>query len=80
MKKYTKVWGEHISLKELIVAVIISFVILIVALLIERQVFNDKNMQLLFGLVAIIIAFFINVLIFKPKRKISINEEKKDDN
>ncbi|MDY0276454.1 MAG: hypothetical protein RBQ97_00050 [Acholeplasma sp.] len=77
-KKYTKIWGEHIDVLKFLLGVLISVILLIVALLIAP---DDKQVKLIYGLVAVIVSFFINIVWIKPKRNIIISDgESNNDN
>lgn len=80
MKKYTKIWGEHISLKQLLLATLNSLFFVLISLLFSKYVVKNNNLDLLFGLLGILISFVINTILFKPKRNIKIIKGEENDN
>lgn len=76
-KKYIKIWGEHIDLLRFIIGVIISVVLLVIAMLISPK---EGQTKLVYGLIAVLIGFIINIIFIKPKRNIKIVEGKTNDN
>jgi len=75
-KKYITLWGEHVDLIKFLLGLLIQIVILIPTLLIVK----NKDLKLVFGLVAIVLGLIINASWIKPKRDIKVNEVEKDDN
>lgn len=75
--KLITVWGERINLKQFLLGLSISIALLLVALFLIP---GTNDLKLIYGLIAVIIGFTINVIWIKPKRNIKIQEDKTDDN
>lgn len=65
---YVKMWGEHVSLLHLVVAIIVNISVVLIVLL--ATVNLAKDYRLMIGLGALVIALIVNSSIFKPKRKV----------
>ncbi len=65
---YVKMWGEHVSLLHLVVAIIVNISVVLIVLL--ATVNLTKDYRLMIGLGALVIALIVNSSIFKPKRKV----------
>lgn len=82
-KKYTQVWGDIVSLNELVIASIIGIVVTMGIFFLGQYIFNDlisgidealaNGYALLIGVSGVFISGFISAKLFKPKR---IIEEK----
>ncbi|HKL95233.1 MAG TPA: hypothetical protein VJ845_02265 [Haploplasma sp.] len=80
-KKNVKIWGENINLVQFLIGLFISIGILLVTLFIVGKLSGDsKDLKLIIGLIAVLVAFFINLFWIKPKRKIVVKEDNNDDN
>lgn len=80
-KKNVKIWGENINLVQFLIGLVISIGILLVTLFIVGKLSGDsKDLKLIIGLIAVLVAFFINLFWIKPKRKIVVKENNNDDN
>lgn len=80
-KKNVKIWGENINLVQFLIGLVISIGILLVTLFIVGKLSGDsKDLKLIIGLIAVLVAFFINLFWIKPKRKIVVKEDNNDDN
>ena len=64
-----EMWGEHISLKQLFLAILISVFCIVIALVLAPK---TKESRLVYGLIAVIISFVINIMWIKPKRHIEV--------
>lgn len=69
--EYYDVWGDNIDLKELLISMLLSVIGTLGGYLIAP---NEAPMPLVFGLVGGIIAFIVSSIIFKPKRRITMEE------
>ncbi|HHX00444.1 MAG TPA: hypothetical protein GX740_03980 [Acholeplasmataceae bacterium] len=75
-KTLIKLWGDVVSVKELIFSIlIISFTTLTLYFLSPDIDSTDLPMDLFFGLGGAVLGFIITVIIFKPKRVITEEEE-----
>ena len=80
-KKNVKIWGENINLVQFLIGLVISISILLVTLFIVGKLSDDsKDLKLIIGLIAVLVAFFINLFWIKPKRKIVVRNKDEDDN
>lgn len=70
-KKYIEVWGDNIDLIDLFVSILISSVTVMVAVY-----FSPDDRKFVYGLVAAVFAFVINIFLTKPKRIVTESEEK----
>lgn len=87
-KKYTQVWGDIVSLKELVIASIIGIVVTMGMFFLGQYIFNDlidgidealaNGYALLVGVSGVFISGFISAKLFKPKRKIEDKMEIQD--
>ena len=71
-----KVWGERINLKQFLIGLLISIVLVLIALFLIP---GSKDAKLIYGLIAVIIGFTINVIWIKPKRNIKVQGENTND-
>lgn len=79
-KKYTQVWGDIVSLNELVIAAIIGIVVTMGMYFLGQYIFNElivgidealaNGYALLIGVSGVFISGFISAKLFKPKRKI----------
>lgn len=77
---YTRVWGDVVSLKELVYSALIGISVTIGMYLIGQYVFNEliegidealaNGYALLVGVSGVFVSGFISAKLFKPKRKI----------
>lgn len=77
-KKYTQVWGDIVSLKELVIASIIGIVVTMGMFFLGQYIFNDlidgidealaNGYALLIGVSGVFVSGFISAKFFKPKR------------
>lgn len=65
---YYEMWGEHISFKQLLIAILINVVFVIVALVATTRL--EYPYKLLSGLVALVLAAFVCSVFIKPKRNL----------
>lgn len=65
---YVKMWGEHVSLLHLVVAIVVNVSVVLIVLL--ATVNLSKDYRLMIGLGALVGALVVNSSIFKPKRKV----------
>jgi|SRR5690625_5102992 len=87
-KTYTRVWGDIVSLKELVLASIIGIVVTMGMFLLGQYIFHtlidglDEGLAngyaLLVGVSGVFISGFISARLFKPKRKIEEKLETHD--
>lgn len=68
-KKNVTLWGEYISIKDFIISLMISLSILLVVILLPNL---NKDLKLIFGLIAVVVSFIINTLWIKPKRNVKV--------
>lgn len=73
--KNVLIWGEHINIKDFLIAILIQLVLLVVVFFIKV----DKDLKLILGLISIVIGFTINVIRIKPKRNLEIVEGDNQD-
>lgn len=66
--KFVKMWGEHISLLHLVVALIVNISAVLIVLLATINL--SKDYRLLIGLGALVIALIVNSSLFRPKRNV----------
>ncbi len=66
------VWGDNVSLKDLLIAMVASIAGTLGGYLIAP---SDQPLPLIFGLAGGIVAFIICSFFFKPKRRITKEEE-----
>jgi len=66
--KYVKMWGEHVSLLHLVVAIVVNIAAVLIVLL--ATVNLTKDYRLLIGLGALVVALVVNSSIFRPKRNV----------
>jgi len=66
--KFVKMWGEHISLLHLVVALIVNISAVLIVLLATINL--SKDYRLLIGLAALVIALIVNSSLFRPKRNV----------
>lgn len=72
-RKLIRIWGDIVSISELIISVIIVAITTFAGYFLSFSVqinVDPKAIQLLFGLVGTTVGFIITSLLFKPKRKI----------
>lgn len=77
---YTRVWGDVVSLKELVYSALIGISVTIGMYLIGQYIFNEviegidealaNGYALLVGVSGVFVSGFISAKLFKPKRKI----------
>lgn len=67
-KSYVKMWGEHVSLLHLVVAIVVNIAAVLIVLL--ATIGLTKDYRLLIGLGALVIALAVNSSIFRPKRNV----------
>ena len=79
-KKLIRLWGDIVSVSELVISIIIvaitTFIGYFLSFIIPVKV-DPKAIQLLLGLAGTTTGFVITSLLFKPKRKIKM--ENKND-
>jgi len=85
-KQYTQVWGDVVSLKELVLAGIIGIVVTMGMFFLGQYIFNDliqgideslaNGYALLIGVSGVFISGFISAKMFKPKRRVEERMEK----
>ncbi|MDO5089137.1 MAG: hypothetical protein Q4D53_05070 [Leptotrichiaceae bacterium] len=71
--KLIRIWGDTVSIIELVISVIIVAVTTFAGYFLSFSVrinVDPKAVQLLFGLVGTTVGFIVTSLLFKPKRKI----------
>lgn len=68
-KKNVTLWGEYISIKDFIISLMISLSILLVVILLPNL---NKDLKLIFGLIAVVVSFIINILWINPKRNVKV--------
>ncbi len=76
--KYTKVWGDLVSLKELVIASILGIAITMGMFFLGQYIFNEvidgldpalaNGYSLLVGVSGVFVSGFISAKLFKPKR------------
>ncbi len=66
--KFVKMWGEHVSLLHLVVAIIVNIAAVLIVLLATVNV--SKDYRLMIGLGALVIALGFNSTLFRPKRNV----------
>lgn len=72
---YVKMWGEHVSLLHLVVAIVLNITVVLIILLATTNLSKDlskdyKHYRLMIGLGGLVIALVVNSSLFKPKRKV----------
>lgn len=87
-KTYTRVWGDIVSLKELVLAALIGIVVTMGMFFLGQYIFHtlidglDEGLAdgyaLLVGVSGVFISGFISSKLFKPKRKIEEKMEAQD--
>lgn len=85
-KQYTHVWGDLVSLKELVIAGVIGIVVTMGMFFLGQYIFNEliegidaslaNGYALLIGVSGVFISGFISAKMFKPKRRIEERMEK----
>lgn len=65
---YVKMWGEHVSLLHLVVAIVLNITVVLIILLATANL--SKDYRLMIGLGGLVIALVVNSSLFKPKRKV----------
>lgn len=71
-----EIWGDVVELKELIIAILLSSGSTMEAYFLAPS--DDKTKQLFFGLAGAVIGFILSSIFIKPKRVITLEDEKKD--
>lgn len=71
-----EIWGDVVELKELIIAILLSSGSTMGAYFLAPS--DDKTKQLFFGLAGAVIGFILSNIFIKPKRVITLEDEKKD--
>jgi len=66
--KLVKMWGEHVSLLHLVVAIVVNIVVVLIVLLASVKL--SKDYRLMIGLGALVVALVVNSSIFRPKRNV----------
>jgi hypothetical protein len=61
-------WGEHVSLLHLVVAIVLNITVVLIILLATANL--SKDYRLMIGLGGLVIALVVNSSLFKPKRKV----------
>lgn len=79
-KKYTQVWGDVVSLKELVLSAVIGVAATMGMFFLGKYIFNHvitgleeelaNGYALLIGVSGVFVSGFISAKLFKPKRKI----------
>lgn len=75
-QKKIEIWGDVVELKELIIAILLSSGSTMGAYFLAPS--DDKTKQLFFGLAGAVIGFILSSIFIKPKRVITLEDEKKD--
>lgn len=65
---YVKMWGEHVSLLHLVVAIVLNITLVLIILLATTNL--SKDIRLMIGLGGLVVALIINSSLFKPKRNV----------
>ena len=65
-------WGDVVSLKDLIISIFISVVSTMGMFFLAQK--GNTSMQLFMGLFGAVIGFVITSILFKPKRNIKVGE------
>lgn len=79
--KNVKIWGEHINIKEFLIGLVISLVILLLSIFITDRFFTQKyETKLIVGLITVLIVFGFNLVFIKPKRNIVVKKDEENDN
>lgn len=73
-EKLIEVWGDVVDINSLLRSIIISAVCTMGLYALAPN--DDRPLQLLLGLSGAVIAFIINALLFKPKRKVNIEKQR----
>lgn len=73
--KNVLLWGEHINLRDFIIAILIQIVLLFIVLIMPFK----SDLKLILGLLFIVLGFIINTIWIKPKRNLEIVEESNND-
>ena len=66
--KFVKMWGEHVSLLHLVVAIVVNVAVVLIVLLATVEL--SKEYRLMIGLGALVVALVVNSSIFRPKRNV----------
>lgn len=87
-KKYTRVWGDIVSLKELVLASIIGITITMGMFFLGKYIFSEiftnldadlaNGYALLVGVSGVFVSGIISANLFKPKRKIEEKIEQEE--
>ncbi len=85
---YTRVWGDVVSLKELVYSSVIGIVVTMGMFLFGQYLFNEviegidealaNGYALLIGVSGVFVSGFISAKLFKPKRRIENKMESED--
>lgn len=85
---YTRVWGDVVSLKELVYSAMIGIVVTMGMFLLGQYIFNEvvdgideslaNGYALLVGVSGVFVSGFISAKLFKPKRQIEDKMESED--
>lgn len=65
---YVKMWGEHVSLLHLVVAIVLNITVVLIILLATTNL--RKDYRLMIGLGGLVVVLVVNSSLFKPKRKV----------
>lgn len=63
-------WGDVVSLKDLILSILISIISTMGMFFLADK--DNTSMQLFMGLLGAVIGFIITSILFKPKRKVKV--------
>lgn len=66
---YVKMWGEHVSLLHLVVAIVLNITVVLIILLATTNL-ERKDYRLMIGLGGLVVVLVVNSSLFKPKRKV----------
>ena len=72
-----EIWGDVVELRDLIIAILLSSCSTMGAYFLAPS--DDKTKQLFFGLAGAVIGFILSTVFTKPKRIITIDNEKENN-
>lgn len=67
-KVYYKMWGEHISFKQLLLAILVNVIFVVISIIATIKL--QYQYKLIGGLMAMVIALVICAIFIRPKRNI----------